>query len=123
MNKVDVYIQGERLDLFNEETININSSVQNINDISKVFADFSQAFTVPASSKNNKIFKHYYNSDITGGFDARTKKKAEIYLKNNLYKQGKIRLTSTKLKDNLISSYTVQFEGDVINIKDVLPNF
>ena len=58
---IDIYIEGKRLDLFEDENITINSSVQNINDISKVFTDFSQSFTVPASQNNNKIFKHYYN--------------------------------------------------------------
>lgn len=117
---VELYIEGQRIDLFNDESINMKSSTQNINDISKVFADFSQSFTVPASKSNNAIFKHYYNADITGGFDARTKKSAEIYLNNLLYKRGKIRLNGTSLKENRISNYNIQFEGEVIKIKDLL---
>jgi hypothetical protein len=53
-----------QLELFNDEQIVVNSSVQNISDISKVFTDFSQSFTVPASAINNAIFKHFYQSDI-----------------------------------------------------------
>jgi hypothetical protein len=53
-----------QLELFNDEQIVVNSSVQNISDISKVFTDFSQSFTVPASTINNAIFKHFYQSDI-----------------------------------------------------------
>jgi len=64
MNKVDIYINGFRLDLFDDEEITINLSVQNVQDISKVFTDFTQTFTVPASAWNNAIFQHYYRSDI-----------------------------------------------------------
>jgi hypothetical protein len=66
MNKVDIYVNGFRLDLFDDEEISINLSVQNVQDISKVFTDFTQGFTVPASPRNNEILQHYYNSNITG---------------------------------------------------------
>ena len=65
MNQVDLYVNGFRLDLFDDEEITINLSVQNIQDISKVFTDFTQGFTVPASPRNNEILQHYYNSNIT----------------------------------------------------------
>jgi hypothetical protein len=66
MNKVDLYVNGFRLDLFDDEEITINLSVQNVQDISKVFTDFTQGFTVPASPRNNEILQHYYNPNITG---------------------------------------------------------
>ena len=65
MNQVDLYVNGFRLDLFDDEEITINLSVQNIQDISKVFTDFTQGFTVPASPRNNEILQHYYNANIT----------------------------------------------------------
>lgn len=65
MNQVDIYVNGFRLDLFDDEEITINLSVQNVQDISKVFTDFTQGFTVPATAWNNAIFQHYYRSDIS----------------------------------------------------------
>lgn len=64
MNSVDIYINDLRLDLFDDEEISINLSVQNIQDISKVFTDFTQGFTVPATAWNNAIFSHYYRTDV-----------------------------------------------------------
>jgi hypothetical protein len=64
MNSVDIYINDLRLDLFDDEEISINLSVQNIQDISKVFTDFTQSFTVPATAWNNAIFSHYYRTDV-----------------------------------------------------------
>ena len=60
MRTVQVYIEGQRLDLFDDEQINVTSTQQNVQDISKVFTDFSQSFSVPASVKNNEIFHHFY---------------------------------------------------------------
>jgi hypothetical protein len=65
MNKVDIYVNDFRLDIFDDEEISINLSVQNVQDISKVFTDFTQGFTIPASPRNNEILQHYYNANIT----------------------------------------------------------
>ena len=45
---VQLFIEGERVELFNDEQISINLSVQNITDLSKTFTDFTQSFQVPA---------------------------------------------------------------------------
>ena len=118
--EVKIYIEGNYIDLYKDEGINFKSTVQDINDISKVFADFTKDFNVPASKENNEVFKHYYESDIFNGFDARTKKDGQIFLNDILYSKGKFRLTGTSLKDNEIESYKIQFEGDVIKVKDVI---
>lgn len=115
---IDIYIQGQRLDLFKDENITINSSVQNINDISRVFTDFSYSFTVPASQNNNKIFQHYYNADIVGGFDARTKKDAKIEISKLPFKDGKIRLESVSIKNGKPDSYKVTFFGNLVSLTD-----
>ena len=115
---IDIYIEAQRLDLFEDENITINSSVQNINDISKVFTDFSQSFTVPASQNNNKIFKHYYNADIDGGFDARTKKDSKIEISKLPFKEGKIRLESVSIKKGKPESYKITFFGNLVSLVD-----
>jgi len=55
MRKVDIYIEVttdnyEKLELFNDEEIQINSSIQNVQDLAKVYTDFTQSFTIPASN-------------------------------------------------------------------------
>ena len=63
MRTVQVYIEGQRLDLFDDETISVTSKQQDVQDISKVFTDFSQSFSVPSTPNNDAIFSHFYNSD------------------------------------------------------------
>jgi hypothetical protein len=55
MYKVDLYIDGQRADLFEDENIEINLSVQNIKDISKVFGDLPIALLYLHQVNNNDI--------------------------------------------------------------------
>jgi len=78
MQKLQLYISGERVDLFKDEQVSISLSQQDIKDPAKIFAEFTKTFTIPASKNNNKIFEHYYNFNIINGFDARNKVASNI---------------------------------------------
>jgi len=66
MQLVQLYIEGQRVDMFADESVEITQTIQNIKDISKVFTDFTKTFTLPASPTNNKLFKHYYTTYLWG---------------------------------------------------------
>ena len=119
MNKVDIYINDERLDIFQDEEITINLSVQNLQDISKVFTDFTQGFTVPASPTNNGIFSHYYRLDVSGGFDARLRASARIEINSLPFRTGVIELDSVQLKGTEPYAYSLTFYGDVVGLTDL----
>mgnify|MGYP003637176908 CR=1 FL=1 len=110
----------ERIDFFNFESIELNSTVQDVRDVSKVFTDYSQSFSVPASGTNNKIFRHYYNTMLDNGFDARIKQRAEIYLNGMIFKVGYIRLSEAILKGGQPHSYKVTFFGGLSTLANVL---
>ena len=114
----DVTGLANRVELFNDEKISITSSVQNVNDISKIFTDFSQSFTVPASVANNKIFRHWYENSIDIGFDARTRKNAYIELDTIPFRKGKIQLEKVAVKNGQIENYQITFLGALISLKD-----
>ena len=118
MYRVQLYIDGQEADLFQNESIEINLSVQNIKDISKVFGDFTNSFTIPASPANNKIFKHYYNVDISGSFNASVRVDAFIEVNNNLFRAGVIELENVQLKSNEPYAYSVGFYSNVTSLKD-----
>lgn len=115
---VQVYIEGEQVELFNDEQISVNSSVQNISDISKVFTDFSQSFTVPASTHNNAIFQHFYQSDVDANVDHNIRRKAYIEIDLTPFRRGKISLEKANLKDGQPESYQITFYGDIRTLKD-----
>ena len=120
MQKLVLYIGSERLDLFKDETVSLTQTIQNVKDIKKIFTEFTQTFSVPASKINNKIFKHYYNFHITNGFDARTKQDATLELNDLTFKIGKIRLDGVDLKNNLAHTYRITFFGNTVDLKDIL---
>ena len=117
--EVQLYIQDTRVDLFQDESISITDSIQNISDISVVFTPFSKQFSLPASQLNNKLFKHYYNFDIQDGFDARFTVDARIEINHTPFKSGKIRLNGVSMKDNLPHTYKVVFFGEPNSLKEL----
>jgi len=117
---VSLYIGSDKLDLFKDETIELNSSVQDVNDITKNTTDFTQNFSVPASEINNTIFKHYYDATLDNGFDARTKVDGSIKVDGLTYKYGKFRLSSVKVKQGKASSYSIVFFGNLVSLVDLV---
>ena len=125
MRQVQVYIEGLKIELFEDEQINVTSSVQNINDISKVFTDFSQSFTVPASTVNNQIFKHFYQSDIgdpqdpTTLFDHNIRRNALIEIDLTTFRRGKIQIEKANVKNGMPENYQLTFYGEIRTLKDL----
>lgn len=110
----------QRTDLFNDETISITQVIQDVQDISKVFTDFSKSFSIPATSENNRLFKHYYNYDIDGGFDARVRIDGYIEIDSNRFNSGKIKLEGVDLKNNQPYAYRITYYGDTIKLNDLI---
>jgi hypothetical protein len=108
----------QQIELFNDEQVVVNSSVQNIADISKVFTDFSQSFSVPASTINNAVFQHFYQSDVNATIDHNIKRKAYIEIDLAPFRRGKISLEKANLKDGQPESYQITFYGDIRTLKD-----
>ena len=119
MLKVSIYVEGKQLELFKDEQIEINSTVQNIADISKTFSDFSQSFTVPASNINNDIFQHYYNTDVDGTFNPNIRVLGYIELGSLPYKYGLIQLEDVKIKNQKPYAYTIRFFSATLNLSDL----
>jgi len=128
MINTDLYIQDIKqdtdpisyikVDLFKDENIELNSSIQNVNDISKTFSDFSQSFTIPASDKNNGVFQHYYNTDVDGTFNPNIRIRGYIECGSLPFRYGVIQLEDVKLKDMQPDSYTIRFFSASVNLSD-----
>ena len=118
--RYQIYDDYTKLELFKDESVSITDTIQNVKDPAKIFAPFSQQFSVPASKHNNKFFKHYYNSEIDNSFDARFQGDGLIKLNGIDYKTGKLRLTSVELKNNVAYSYKLVFTGETIEFKQIL---
>lgn len=125
---VQLFIQDNdgsdiRVDMFKDESVSITQTIQDVRDIGSVYTDFTRTFSLPASQTNNKIFKHYYNSDVVSStnnlisdFDARKRRSARIELNHTPYKKGKIRLDGVNMKDGKPYTYKITFFGETISL-------
>jgi len=129
MRQVQIYLKGLdtsgnvkdfRLDLYKDESIEVTSSIKQAKDIGTIYSDYTQSFTLPASATNNKVFKHFYNFDISSGyFDARLRQNAFIEINSLPYRRGKMFLSSVNMKNNKPMFYKVVFYGSVASLKDI----
>jgi hypothetical protein len=109
---------AKKIDLFSDEKISVNSSIQNINDISKIFADYSNSFTIPASQNNNQIFKHWYENSINDAFNQLIRYDGYIEIDTIIFRIGKWQIESASVKNNKIENYKITFYGDLLSLTD-----
>jgi hypothetical protein len=120
MVNIFIYIDDvvKQIDLFDDEKISVTSSVQNINDISKLFTDYSQTFTIPASDNNNEIFKHWYENSLDNGYDQRIRYDGYIEIDTQKFRVGKWQLEDATVKNNRIEDYKLTFYGELKSLTD-----
>lgn len=123
MRKVDIYIEVttdnyEKLELFNDEEIQINSSIQNVQDLAKVYTDFTQSFTIPASPHNNRLFEHFYQTDVDAENNPNIRRNAFIEIGTIPFRSGKISIESSNVVKGRVESYSITFYGDLTSLKD-----
>ena len=99
------------LDMFKDESITIKKMVKDLNDPKKLFTSLSRSFSIPASKKNNIIFKHYYNIDIINGLDSRELMPCKILLNNVTQEVGNLSIEGVKMSEGKAMSYKVRFIG------------
>jgi hypothetical protein len=110
----------QKLDLFKSEKISITSQISSANDIGKVFTDFTQSFTIPASVNNNQILSHWYESSIDEGFDHRVRYAGYIEINSHRFKDGNFQLEKASKKNGFIETYTLTFYGNLTQLKDII---
>ena len=119
---VQVQVNGVFLELFKDEGISLVKKALDYEKVSSSWSDYSQAFTIPASKINNKVFDYYFNPGIIDGFDPFATNSCKIFIESQLQAQGTVRIVNIKFKDDLPISYSIQFFSDSINLKEALKN-
>lgn len=109
---------AKRVEMFQDEKVSVTSTIQNYSDIGKLFTDYSQSFTIPASPTNNAIFSHWYDNAVDNGYDARIRYNAFIEINTIAFKSGNVQLEKANKKNGYIESYTLTFYGNLTQLKD-----
>ncbi len=115
-----IYVDNvaKRVEMFNDEKVSVTSTIQNYSDIGKLFTDYSQSFTIPASPTNNAIFSHWYDNAVDNGYDARIRYNAFIEIETIPFREGNVQLEKANKKNGYIESYTLTFYGNLTQLKD-----
>lgn len=122
MNEVAIYVeyadgQYDRLNMFDDENINIKFKLKDSSDLSKVYSTFSQTFTIPSDSKNNRLLNYFFNTEVSR--DSSRYLKAKIYVNQQLFKVGFVQMNEGKFKYGNKSSLSINFFTSITNIKEL----
>lgn len=111
---------GTVLDTYGDEPINLDINVQNNRDIGKVYAPISKTFNLPASDRNNQFFKHYYNVNVEGGFDAYTRTPCQLYVDSEQIFSGYLELVDTITREDQPIQYEVLVTSATPNLSKAI---
>ena len=105
---------GQQLDLFDDEDIQLSNNVTGLFDIGILPSDFTRQITLPGSKINNAFFEHVYDISIDSPFLFNTNIKVPAYfdfdsvlLSNGYLQLNKVNVIANKF----IDSYEVTIYG------------
>lgn len=119
MSNVALYINNQRCDMFEGETINLTKRIVDLSDASKVLSNFTKSFNIPASATNNAILGYYFNPDVSGNFDPNAKIPAYLEANGIMIDEGVVEFQNVNTKRHRPEQYSVVFYGAVATLKDV----
>jgi len=107
------------LDLEDSEVINLKITVKDLNDITKVFSPFTQAFNIKATDKNKILCGFVGNEKIkktkpSDEFDAM------IYISGFFYQSGKLKFEKSSYKNQDQKSFKTNFASTLTGLNEIL---
>lgn len=111
----EIYLEGNRLDLFQEIGADLSYVIDDIKDFSSRNTSYSKTINIPGNANNNKIFGHIYDLNISNnygyntidpnfGYNFNPSKHASCIIYHNKIQifKGIIRLLEITINDNMI---------------------
>jgi hypothetical protein len=68
----EIYLEGNRLDLFQELGADLSYVIDDIKDFSTRNTNYSKTINIPGNANNNKIFGHIYDINISNNYGYNT---------------------------------------------------
>ena len=126
MLKTEIYVSIDnleftKLDMFKDEGFVMKYSKKELQDITKVFAPFSQNFSLPATPKNKQAFGFFGNTEVIKVLPD-SKYYCKVYIDGMLNETGILKLESVKYKQNKADSFTANFNTNILSLKDRIGN-
>ena len=107
------------LDIDEKEVINFKITSKDLNDITKIFAPFSQSFNIKATDKN-KILCGFVGNEKIQRINNEGKFDALLYVSGFLYQSGKLSFDETDYDRKDQKSFKTNFASNLTGLKDLL---
>ena len=120
MTEIFISIDGleyTKLDLSKDESILMKYTQKDLQDISKIFAPYSQNFNFPATPKNRMAFGFFGNTDVIK-LNPDNKFKCKIYTDGVLNLSGFVILTELSYSNNMPETFTGNFATSMVSLRD-----
>lgn len=114
-NLQNIHGVWEMLDLYEEETIQLETKLKDFKEVEKIYSTYSHDFVVPASDTNNRIFGFYFDANIED-----VKKQfyqCRIMVGEEIFKYGKLVLTAGQILTTHMENYNVSFYSGIQPLK------
>jgi hypothetical protein len=106
-----------KLDLSKDESILMKYTQKDLQDISKIFAPYSQNFNFPATEKNRMAFGFFGDTEIVK-VNKERKYFCKIYTDGILNLSGFVVLSELSYENNKPKDFTGNFTTSMLNLKD-----
>lgn len=118
---IEIYVSLDgvsfhKLDLDNNESINRKEKRKDLQDLSKIFAPFSQDFVFPATTKNREILGFFGDTDVIK-INSDNKYKSKLYIGGILNQTGYLKVSKLAYKNNKPTDFTGSFVSNMTNLK------
>lgn len=107
------------LDIDEKEVINFKITSKDLNDITKIFAPFTQSFNIKATDKN-KILCGFVGNEKIQRINNEGKFDALLYVSGFLYQSGKLSFDETDYERKDQKSFKTNFASNLTGLKDLL---
>lgn len=122
MRKVGLRIGDSYLDLFPDEQITLVRKASNYKDLGKVFSDYTQSFTIPATANNNRILRHYCDMTVLNGYGQSEPIEGFVEVDTLPVRSGSFIIEGCTLQDGVAKHYELMFYGRITTLKDLFGN-
>ena len=120
--KIEIYVESKvvgeynLLDLFEDESFNMEFKLKDMADLAKVFSTYTKEITIPASTHNNQVLNHYFDQGVQRSGSRYIK--CKIYINQQIFRTGTISVLEGKYINNRLSSYKIYFNTGLTSLKD-----
>lgn len=116
---IEYFIQGQRIPLYEDESLIYKGKMIDSQDINSLFNDFINTFTIPSTPKTDKIFKYWFEIGVNNGFKPNKKVDSNIQFDSIPIRFGKTQLEDVVESNGKITFYKVTFYGQLTGLDDL----